>query len=321
MGALIEELDFASASASEDDRRGLYDVVTAWAVENVPDEDPPPFEDRAARWTSPDELGFEPPRFAVAREAGKIVGFVQVKISAAEANAHLAMVTVLVLPRHRRRGIGTALLREVPAMVSGRTVIESWSVFQGSPGEHFAAARGFRVITSMTRQRLVLGEPPETRAVPDGYELVTWRGAAPEEFVETYVDGLNAMADAPFGETALASGHSTVESVRREEETADNRVLLLLHEGEVAAVTVVQLNPVVPSIAEQLETVVLPAHRGKGLGRLVKARMLHDLTGVEQIFTRTSSGNEHMLRVNHSLGYEDIYVYLAVQAKTADLQA
>lgn len=65
---------------------------------------------------------------------------------------------------------------------------------------------------------------------------------------------------------------------------------------------------------------MLPAHRGKGLGRLIKARMLHELTGVERIFTRTSSENEHMLRVNHSLGYQDLYIYKAVQAKTADLQ-
>lgn len=81
-----------------------------------------------------------------------------------------------------------------------------------------------------------------------------------------------------------------------------------------------QRNSAVPEVAEQLHTVVLPAHRGKGLGRLIKARMLHDLSGVETIYTRTSSENEHMLRVNHSLGYTDQYVYQAVQARTADLQ-
>jgi len=316
----VEELVFAHAS--DDDRHGLHEVVSAWAVEADADREPLPYEARVARWGSRDELGFEPARFVVVRDGGKIVGYAQVNVSEAEANAHLALATVVVHPHHRRRGIGTALLRAVPRLLDGRTVIECWGVVKGNPGEQFAAARGFRVVTSMTRQLLKITELPRTGEVPDGYDLVTWKGAAPEEFVAAYVDGLNGIADAPFGETTLDDAHRTVESVRKDEAgaVADRWVVLLLHEGEAAAVTVVERNPVVPTVAEQLHTVVLPAHRGKGLGRLIKTRMLHDLTGVEQIFTRTSSENAHMLRVNHSLGYEDIYTYMAVQAKTADLQ-
>lgn len=315
---MIEELDFAQAS--EVDRRGLHEVVAAWAVESSPGRKKPPYAASVARWEKRDELGFEPPRFVVARDGGKITGYAQVQVSEAEANAHLAIVAVVVLPEHRRRGIGTALLHAVPSLLNGQTVIESWSVVKGSASEPFAAARGFRVITSMTRQRLDVGEPPEAGELPPGYELVNWFGAAPEEFVEAYVQGLNAIADAPFGETSLDHAHNTVESIRQGEAVSDRWVVLLLHKGEVAGVTVVERNSAVPTVAEQLHTVVLPAHRGKGLGRLIKARMLHDLTGVERVFTRTSSDNEHMLRVNRSLGYIDLYTYMAVQAKTADLQ-
>ncbi|WP_167969303.1 GNAT family N-acetyltransferase [Lentzea indica] len=317
---MIEHLDFAQAS--DEDRRGLYEVVAAWAVEDTPGKKKPPYAACVARWETRDELGFEPPRFVVAREDGKIVGYAQVQVSEAEANAHLTIATVVVLPEHRRRGIGTALLRAMPSLMNGQTVIESWSVIKGNPGEQFAAARGFRVITSMTRQRLALTELPEVGEPPPGYELVTWKGAAPDEFVEAYVEGLNAIADAPFGETTFDHAHNTVESIRREEAEADadRWVVLLLHKGDVAGVTVVERDSTVPTVAEQFHTVVLPAHRGKGLGRLIKARMLHNLSGVETIYTRTSSQNEHMLRVNHSLGYTDTYTYMAVQAKIADLQ-
>jgi mycothiol synthase len=246
------------------------------------------------------------------------VGYARVKVSEAEQNADLGLVIVVVLPRYRRRGIGTALLRAVPSLLNGQTIIESWGVIHGDPGERFAAARGFRVVTSMTSQRLTLAELPEVAEPPPGYELVTWKGAVPEEFIEAYVKALNAVADAPFGETALDHAYNTVESVRQD--AADRWVVLLLHEGEVAGVTVVEQDPAAATVAEQLHTVVLPAHRGKGLGLLIKARMLHNLTGVEEIYTRTSSDNEHMLRVNHSLGYTDLDTYLAVQAKTADLQ-
>ncbi|MGI5504817.1 GNAT family N-acetyltransferase [Lentzea sp. CA-135723] len=321
MGVVIEALDFACAAQT--DRRGLYEVATAWAAEDAPDREQAPVEAYVAMWESRNDLGFEPARFVVARESGKVVGYAQAEISEAEANAHLALVTVVVLPSHRRRGIGTALLRAVPSLLNGQTVIESWSVGPDEPGEHFAAAHGFRVITSMTRQRLLLTDPPPVAEVPSGYELVTWQGAAPEEFVEAYVEGLNAIADAPFGETVLDHAHNTVESIRKDEAeaTSDRWVVLLLHSGEVAGVTVVERNSAKPEYAEQLQTVVLPAHRGKGLGLLIKSRMLHELDGVEIVFTRTSSENAHMLRVNHALGYEDQYTYMAVQAKTADLQA
>ncbi|GHH60859.1 GNAT family N-acetyltransferase [Lentzea cavernae] len=318
---MIEKLDFGSASA--EDRYALYEVAEAWASEDAPDRDPAPVESYIAMWESRNDLGFEPARFVVARENGKIVGYAQAELSEAEANAHLALVTVVVRPQHRRRGIGTALLRATPSLLDGQTVVESWSVGAGEPGEHFAAAHGFRVVTSMTRQRLVLTDLPELGELPDGYELVTWNGAAPEELVEAYVEGLNSIADAPFGETALDQAYNTVESVREEEAQAlsDRWVVLLLHGGEVAGVTVVERDSVKHDIAEQQQTVVLPAHRGKGLGRLIKARMLHELDGVGTIYTRTSSQNEHMLRVNHSLGFEDRYTYMAVQAKTADLRA
>lgn len=321
MGVVIEKLDFASAA--QVDRHGLYEVATAWAAEDDPDREQAPVEAYVAMWESRNDLGFEPARFVVAREHGEIVGYAQAEVSEAEANAHLALVTVVVLPLRRRRGIGTALLRSALSLLNGQTVVESWSPGPGEPGDHFAAALGFRVVTSMTRQRLRLTGLPEVPELPTGYELVTWKGAAPEEFVEAYVEGLNAIADAPFGETALDHAHNTVESIREEEAEAlsDRWVVLLLHGGEAAGVTVVERKSARPEYAEQLHTVVLPAHRGKGLGLLIKSRMLRELDGVETIYTRTSSENAHMLRVNHALGYEDEHTYMAVQAKTADLRA
>ena len=316
----IEELEFASAP--EEDRRGLYEVLATWVVEDSPGKKRPLYESCVAMWELRDDIGFEATHFAVAREEGEIIGYGEVRVSEAEANAHLASANIVVLPQHRRRGIGTALLRAMRSLLRGRTVIEAWSVYKDSPAEQFAAARGFRVVATTTRQQLTLADPPEIGDVPAGYELVTWKGAAPEEFVEAYVEALNGIRDAPQGDTTIDLTQNTVESIRREEATAVavHWVVLLLHEGEAAGVTVVELNSVVPTLAEQLQTVVLPAHRGKGLGRLIKVRMLHNLTGVEQIRTRTSSENEHMLRVNHSLGYEDAFIYMAVQAKTADLQ-
>ena len=316
----VEELDFAQAS--ERDRRGVYEVLAASEAGEL--REAPSYESCVAAWLSRNDIGFEAPRFAVARAGGQIVGYVSARVSEETANNHVALTYLVVLPHHRRRGIGTALLRALPSLMSRRTFAESWNVFRGSAGEHFAAARGFRVVTSMTRQRLDVTDLPEIGEVPAGYQLVTWTGRTPDEFVEAYVEGLNAMADAPFGDTAIDSAGFTVDRVRREEESVltaggDRWVVLALRDDEIAGLTVVERQPSATTTAEQLHTVVVPAHRGHGLGRLMKARMLHELTGIEVVFTRTSSTNAHMLRVNHSLGYQDLYIYLAVQAKVADL--
>ncbi|HEX8864118.1 MAG TPA: GNAT family N-acetyltransferase [Lentzea sp.] len=317
----VEEFDFAHAS--EHERRALYEVLAASEAEEL--REAAPYEACVTGWQSPNDLGFAPPRFAVAREGGQIVGYVSARVNGEKANDHIALVYLVVLPGLRRRGIGTALLRAMPSLMPGRTVAESWNVRGGTSGEHFAAAHGLRVVTSMTRQRLDVTGPPEMGEVPAGYELVTWTGRTPDEFAKACVDGFNAMSDAPFGDTALDSAGYTVDRLRREESNVltaggDRWVVLALRDGEIAGLTVVERAPGETATAEQLHTVVVPAHRGRGLGRLLKTRMLHELSGIEVIFTRTSSENEHMLRVNHALGYQDLYTYLAVQAKIADPQ-
>jgi GNAT superfamily N-acetyltransferase len=317
----VENFDFAHAS--ERDRHDLYEVLRASEVEDK--REAPPYEASATAWLSRNDLGFEAPSFAVARENGQIVGYASARVSEEKANSHVALVYLAVLPRHRRHGIGTELLRALPSLMPGRAVAESWHVFKDTAGEHFATARGLRIITSMTAQRLDITELPEIGAVPAGYELVNWTGRTPGEFIEAYVEGRNAMADAPFGDTAINSAGFTADRVRREEAVVltsgrDRHVVLALRDGEIAGLTIVERDLDHGTSAQQLDTVVVPAHRGHGLGRLMKARMLHELTGVEVIFTRTNSKNEHMLRVNHSLGYTDLHTYLAVQAKVADLR-
>ncbi|MDT7786652.1 MAG: mycothiol synthase, partial [Pseudonocardiales bacterium] len=63
----------------------------------------------------------------------------------------------------------------------------------------------------------------------------------------------------------------------------------------------------------------LRAHRGKGLGRLVKAHLLHQLNGIEIVETETNSTNEHMRRINHSLGFTDRITTVNLSARVADL--
>ncbi len=317
---------FDFAHLPEDDRRALYAVCVACAEhDQLADEGLVPYEGWVTGLETP-VFGFNRPHFVLARDEGRIIGSATVRVSEQPENAHVVIYGSGVLPRYRRRGVGTALLRTALPLMRGRTVVEARRVDHGTGGEHFAAALGFRKSATWTVQRLTFTERPQAGEVPAGYRLVSWSGTVPDEFLCRYVDGLNAMADAPMGDVAIDTLHRSAESVRREEADhlgsgGDRWVVLALHGNEIAGLTELRRFRGEPDVAFQWDTVVTRAHRGRGLGRVLKTHMMHRLPPeVVRIETQTNSTNEHMRRVNHALGYVDLYTYSSVNAKIADLR-
>ena len=77
--------------------------------------------------------------------------------------------------------------------------------------------------------------------------------------------------------------------------------------GDMAALTVVTVDPDVPDWGHQQITAVTKAHRGHRLGLLVKTAMLGWLAEteprLEHIETWNAGANQHMIAINESLGY------------------
>nr|WSX50100.1 GNAT family N-acetyltransferase [Streptomyces sp. NBC_00974] len=77
--------------------------------------------------------------------------------------------------------------------------------------------------------------------------------------------------------------------------------------GEVAAYTELVLPDPAGARALQYDTVVVPGHRGHGLGRAVKRRMLAEAAvrhpSLRRIDTSVADENTPMLAVNAALGY------------------
>lgn len=319
----LEVTDFARLP--EADRRALYTVRVACAEHDRPGEELEPYEGWVTAVETP-MFGFCQPHFVIARTNGQIVGSANVRLSQQPENAHVVIYGTSVHPQHRRHGIGTALLRAALPLMDGRTVIEARRVDHGTGGEHFATALGFRKSITWTVQRLHFTERPAVDEVPAGYRLVSWAGAVPDEFLRQYVDGLNAMVDAPADDVAIDTLNRTAENVRQEEaghlgSGGDRWVVLALHGDEIAGLTELRRYRGEPDIAFQWDTVVTRAHRGRGLGRLVKTHMMHQLPPeIVRIETQTNSTNEHMRRVNHAMGYVDIHTYSSVNAQIADLR-
>ncbi len=237
-----------------------------------------------------------------------------------EANAHTAFLDVLaVRPDARRRGLGRALWEQVRAelLAQGRTSVLTL-VDLGGPGERFAQELGFENVLPMAwyeqdvpRQTQAPAGSPDP--VAPGYALRAWHGLVPDDWAGPLATAHGAMEDAPMGDIDEKTETWTPQRLHAAHQLILDRggeittVAAVTGAGEVAAYTELVLPDPAGPRALQYDTVVAPAHRGHGLGRAVKLRML-DLArdrypGLRQIATTVADENTAMRAVNERLGY------------------
>ncbi|KOU42230.1 GNAT family N-acetyltransferase [Streptomyces sp. NPDC054949] len=257
----------------------------------------PPARGRNAFWTTDDGAG--------------VAGLL---LFTDEGNTHTAFLDVLtVRPEARRRGVGTALWERVRAelLARDRTSVSALVDLEG-PGRAFAESLGFENVLRMAWYVQDVATPAAIPATP-GYELLCWPGIVPDAWAPALAVAHGAMEDAPSGDMDEQTMTWTAERVRAAQRLVLERggdlttVAAVTPAGEVAAYTVlVRTDPTGPR-ALQYDTVVVSAHRGHGLGRAVKLRMLADMAAchpdLRQIGTTVADENGPMRAVNESLGY------------------
>ncbi|MCS7480357.1 GNAT family N-acetyltransferase [Umezawaea endophytica] len=326
---------FDPAHASESDLRGYYEVMVARQETDRPDEPRLSYEDVLGRLENP-FVGFGPVAYWVARLRGEVVGLAIVYFLEDESS-HIGLTEVVVHPRVRGQGIGTAVLKTVVPELRARdrTLVETWQITKGSDGERWAKSLDFHTVHTVLTQALVIPETDRAlwrEDVPAGYRLRRWADVAPDDLVASFAAARTAMRDAPVGDLGYQEPAWTAERVRaREAELRENniesRTVVAVHEatGEVVGLTELELHPHRPFWGFQRDTAVLPPHRGHGLGRCVKAHLIHwllaDRPDLDRIYTTTGAGNAHMSRVNHQLGFTTVRTMIAVNRDLAELEA
>jgi GNAT superfamily N-acetyltransferase len=249
------------------------------------------------------------------------VGSAFLRVFTAAGQDHLAELELHVHPAERRNGTGSRLLDRAAAAArehARRCVITQ--AIAGSPGDRFLAARSFRKVLTLTYARLPLAEVDVVALAEiveqphSGYRLASWDGTVPDELAETFAASRRAMHDMPMDDTDYGTVTWDVDRVRAAAKAVEKRGQLLHtvvaveeSSGSIAGFTELVVPGDGKGDGQHYGTGVLPEHRGRGLGRWMKAESIRharerhpDLGG---LLADTADSNTHMRGINDELGY------------------
>ena len=236
-----------------------------------------------------------------ARDDGMLVGWASASV-AHESTARGGNVHVVVLPSHRGRGLGSALLERALGHLelSPRIHAEAFE-----EGRSFAARHGF--VPTYTRR--VSGVDPR---IVDTSELDTSRAQivslleiGPEQ---TFAVDAESVLDEPGDETFDAVEYGQWLRDYWEHPDLDFEV----GRGTIVDGTAVAISMVLVDHesrrAFNAYTGTLRAHRGRGFARLAKLGAIRRLAelGVTQVLTQNDETNAGMLAINARLGYRPV---------------
>lgn len=229
-----------------------------------------------------------------------------------------------VLEPFRRRGIATAWFRRVLATMRAHdhTTLNLWSAWPD--GHAFVRWLGAEEKSVGSENRLDLGEvdwgmvdawvadgarkSPATRAALYPHRL-------PEPLWAAFCTSASAMLNTmPFddldhGEIVMTPEGLTDLYKRWDAQGESHHTILAFEpDGSISAITDVNYDPVHPDRIHQMFTGVRPDCRGRGLGKLVKARMLRYLRATypdaRWVITGNANSNDPMLAINRQLGFK-----------------
>lgn len=260
---------------------------------------------RVKRTILPNERAWTPQEFRerarperlvlVAELEGAVVG---AGISQPSDIAGRASVTPRVLPTARRRGVGTALLRELVEHASRLDAELLSSMVDDEGSRAFAERFRFREAERQVEQVKSLGREPDPHQLPDGVETVTI-AERPELLRQAYPLGLEGWED-----MAVEGATISLEDWLRDEATYPEGSFVALAGGEIVGYS--GLCKLGEGAAEDGLTVVRRDWRRRGLARALKQRELAwaAANGIREVVTWTQKGNDGMRRVNELLGFE-----------------
>lgn len=257
----------------------------------------------------------------LATAGGQVVGVGALDLPLLD-NTDNALAGVLVAPAHRGRGVGATLLArlaaEARAAGRSRLIVEAHAPLTGpSPGTAFAQARGAHLALLSVRRRLDVATATaggSAGASERGYDLVQWTDGTPDEWLDDIARLSARMStDAPLGDLHWAPERHDAQRVRDRDAMCAARGLRMsvtaarAPDGRLAAFTEIAVATSTPWHGANWDTLVLPEHRGHGLGLRVKLANLAltraRFPGLRTVDTCNAASNSHMIAINDAIGF------------------
>ena len=204
-----------------------------------------------------------------------------------------------VLPEHRRRGVGSALLTVLADHVAALGLPEVRAMVEESRSLGFAEHFGFVEVDRQIEQVRAVGDEPPPSALPAGVDVLTL-DQHPQLWASCFDGfGREALADFALFEPLEISAEQWNTS------WAGDPMFLALYNGEVIGCAGLDRDTDRPERGENALTAVRRDWRGRGIASHLKRRTLQWAAenGLTELYTWTQAGNTSMLRLNEHLGY------------------
>lgn len=221
--------------------------------------------------------------------------------SASKSDIGGGAVTPRVLPEHRRRGVGTALLQRLASHAESCGYDEVGSMVDDPGSLAFAERFGFAETGRQVEQVRAVGPEEPWPFVPEGIELTTV-AERPELLTRLYHElALQAFEDMPTPRKV----EITLEQWESGWLNWPEATFVALGGAEILGMAGLNHDADQPDRAENTLTTVRRDRRGQGLARLLKetATAWASAHGIREIYTWTQTGNENMRAVNERLGF------------------
>lgn len=204
-----------------------------------------------------------------------------------------------VLRHYRRRGVGSALLKELTDHLARLGLPEIRANVDNQESLEFAEHRGFAEIDRQVEQLRAIGDEPPPAALPMGVDVIHLE-QQPDLWAECFDSfGAEALADFALDRPL----HITAEQWAAS--WAGDPMFLALCDGSVIGCAGLFRDTDRPDRAEHALTAVRRSERGRGIASHLKRRTLRWAAdhGLAEVYTWTQARNAPMLRLNEHLGY------------------